>query len=86
MSGYFVVRREVVGRVLGDLNAKGYKILLEIVARSQEPDCREVPFIFKDRTQGYSKLTGRVSREFLQMLWDLRAFSRPACWFKRSSR
>ncbi len=76
MSGFFVVRRDVVERVLGTLNPKGYKILLEIVARSQEPDCRELPFIFKDRTQGHSKLTGHVSRQYLQMLWDLRAFSR----------
>lgn len=75
MSGFFVVRREVFEEVAPRLNPKGYKILLEIATRAGVFSVREVPFIFKDRKQGHSKLSGRVARQYLEMLWDLRDYA-----------
>ena len=76
MSGYFIARRSLIERVTPMLNPKGYKILLEIAARSKTSNVREIPFIFRDRRQGYSKLTGKVASQYLHMLWDLRNHSR----------
>ncbi len=75
MSGYFIVRREVFEEVVAKLNPKGYKILLEIATRAGVLAVREVPFVFKDRKQGYSKLTGKVAAKYLEMLWDLREYA-----------
>jgi len=72
MSGYFVIRREVFEKVKGSLNPKGYKILLELAARSRTRAIVEIPFVFKDRTKGYSKLSTKVAAKYLSMLWDLK--------------
>lgn len=77
MSGFFVVSRERVEKMLPELNPRGYKILLEIVVRGVMKDIREIPFIFKDRRQGHSKLSTRVMSQYALMLWDLRPYSRP---------
>ena len=56
MSGFFAVRRALVAKSRDKLNPIGYKILLEILSRA-EPRCViEVPYIFKPRASGKSKL------------------------------
>ena len=77
MSGYFFLRREIFERAKHQVHPRGYKILLEIVSRAKPTKIREVPFIFKDRTQSYSKLSGFVILSYLEMLWDLKFGSRP---------
>lgn len=72
MSGYFVLRREMFERVKDRLRPKGYKILLEILWRARPCRIEEVPFVFRDRKQGYSKLTPRVMLHLLQSLIELR--------------
>lgn len=86
MSGYFVLRRELLDSVHDQLNPKGYKILLEIVTRGRVSSLREVPFIFKDRKQGHSKLTASVGFEYLKMLWDLRSQVPLFRWVVRTCR
>jgi dolichol-phosphate mannosyltransferase len=71
MSGYFAVRREVYERVRGRMKPKGYKILLELVCRAAPLKMVELPFVFKDRQQGISKVSPKVAREFLLSLWEL---------------
>ncbi|MFH1618440.1 MAG: glycosyltransferase, partial [bacterium] len=75
MSGYFMTRRELFEEVRPGLNPKGYKILMELVVRSGTISIREIPFIFRDRKQGQSKLTSRVAGKYLEMLWDLRVYA-----------
>ena len=72
MSGYFVMKREVYESCRNRIHPTGYKILLEIVARARPLAVEEIPFVFKDRTQGYSKLTPKVIAQYLAMLWRLR--------------
>lgn len=72
MSGYFALRRPVFERVSSKLKPKGYKILLEIACRAAPLRVVELPFIFRDRKQGVSKVTPGVAREFLKSLWELR--------------
>jgi dolichol-phosphate mannosyltransferase len=83
MSGYFMLQRELYESVCGELNPKGYKILLEIVTRGRPASIKELPFIFKDRKQGESKLTLRISLQYFQMLWQLRSYSVPFAWRAR---
>jgi dolichol-phosphate mannosyltransferase len=72
MSGYFALRRDVFVRVQEHLRPRGYKILLEIVCRAWPVKVAELPYLFRDRRQGVSKVTPRVAWEFLSSLWDLR--------------
>ena len=73
MSGYFTIRREVFEKVKHEINPQGYKILLEIYVRSNPQRVKEIPFIFKDRSQGYSKATFKVMLEYLRMIRQLRS-------------
>lgn len=72
MSGYFLIKRDLFEKVKDEINPLGYKILLEIYIRSKPQRIKEIPFIFKDRKQGYSKVTSKVMMEYLQMLYNLR--------------
>lgn len=70
MSGYFMVRRAAVN--LDRLRPKGYKILLEVIAKGQLRQIQEVGFIFRERSQGASKVTSREYWHYLQHLLSLR--------------
>ena len=76
MSGFFVLRREVFERGRSRLRPRGYKILLELVVRAQVLPSRvvEIPYVFKDRRQGYSKLTASVAgsfgRQVVVLAWE----------------
>jgi len=72
MSGYFVLDRDLFERVKPVINPRGYKILLEIYALSHPARVKEIPFVFKDRRQGVSKLSVNVAFEYLRMLRELR--------------
>src|SRR5262245_37919576 len=73
MSGYFVLRRTVFEEVRASLQPRGYKILLEIVSRAGAVKTVELPYLFRDRQQGVSKVSLRVGWELLTSLWQLRA-------------
>jgi dolichol-phosphate mannosyltransferase len=76
MSGYFVLRRAVFEGVRERLQPRGYKILLEIVCRAGAVEVVELPYVFRDRQQGVSKVSLRVGWELLRSLWQLRAVRR----------
>ena len=69
MTGFFCFRRSAVQ--LDRLQPRGFKILLEILARH---DLRviETPFIFGDRLTGDSKASWRNGMQFLRQLAALR--------------
>lgn len=69
MSGFFVVRKEVVEGV--SLRPLGYKILLEILVRGRLARVCEVPYDFQARGAGQSKLTLRQQWEYLLHLLRL---------------
>lgn len=54
LSGYFSVRKQVIDGV--ELNPLGYKLLLEILAKGKYSRVIEVPYVFRPRTKGKSKL------------------------------
>ena len=69
MTGFFALR---TGRVdLGKLKPRGFKILLEILARTKLKVVEE-PFIFGERFGGESKATFSNGMRYVRQLWDLR--------------
>lgn len=81
MSGYFMVRREVL--IDQPLQPSGYKILLEVLARGKIRWIGEVGYIFQERKTGNSKVTFQQYLEYIQHLirlrldlWQIRRFVR----------
>ncbi len=70
MSGFFAVRPDRLD--LDRLHPKGFKILLEILARSRRLRVREHPFAFGVRHSGDSKATWREGALFVRRLIGLR--------------
>jgi dolichol-phosphate mannosyltransferase len=71
MSGFFMVRREVVLAALPNLSSIGFKILLDICASSDRAlNSADVPYHFRSRQHGESKLDIMVLWEFLLLLID----------------
>ena len=71
MSGFFMMRREVLDASVRRLSGIGFKILLDILA-SAPPGLRiaEVPFTFRSRFAGESKLDELVVWEYGMLLAD----------------
>jgi dolichol-phosphate mannosyltransferase len=69
MSGFFMLRREVVDGVAQKLSPQGFKILLDVLASSPTAlRIREIPFSFRPRLHGESKLDSAVALEYLGLL------------------
>jgi dolichol-phosphate mannosyltransferase len=63
MSGFFMFRKDVIEGV--DLKPKGYKIGLEIIVKGNYNHLIEVPYVFKNRAYGESKLGAKVIKNYL---------------------
>lgn len=70
MSGYFMVRRKAIANTT--LNPIGYKILLEVIGRGQIREIGEAGYIFRERTEGESKVTWKQYVDYIQHLIRLR--------------
>ena len=69
MSGFFLVRAEVIHENAARLSGVGFKILLDIFSAAQRPlRFRELPYSFRLRHAGASKLDNAVAWEYLLML------------------
>ena len=65
MSGFFAVRREALAAAAPRLSNIGFKILMDLVASAPTPlRAAEVPYVFRPREHGESKLDLRVAQEF----------------------
>jgi len=71
MSGFFMADRSFIEETIHAASGTGFKILLDLVASSQRPvRFAEVPYTFRQRTRGTSKLDILVGIEYLQLLLD----------------
>lgn len=71
MSGFFMLRRGVFDAAVRNLSGVGFKILLDILASSPEPvRVAELPYTFRTRVAGESKLDSAAAWEFLLLLLD----------------
>lgn len=71
MSGFFMLRRRVLESTVRDLSGLGFKILLDVLATAKQPlRISEVPYRFRDRFAGASKLDEMVVWEYGMLLLD----------------
>lgn len=71
MSGFFMLPRTVFERAAPRLSAIGFKVLLDLLASSPEtPRVRELPYTFRSRVAGKSKLDAGVLFDFGLLLLD----------------
>jgi dolichol-phosphate mannosyltransferase len=71
MSGFFMMRREVFECAVRKLSGQGFKILLDLLASSPEPvRIKELPYEFRARRFGESKLDTLVAWEFGMLIAD----------------
>jgi dolichol-phosphate mannosyltransferase len=74
-GGFKCFRREVLAALdLDDVRSNGYAFQIEMSFRAWRQGFRiaEVPIVFVDRTEGESKMSGRIVREAVWMVWRLR--------------
>lgn len=69
MSGFFLLRKSVLSGA--KLKPTGYKILLEVLMEGQPQHVTEVPYSFRLRERGESKLSARQQIEYLKHMFSL---------------
>jgi len=72
LSGYFFLKRKVIENV--SFNPTGFKILLEILVKGFYSKVKEVPYTFKLRENGESKLSVSEYSNYLKLLYYLYGF------------
>lgn len=71
MSGFFMLRREMFESAVRNLSGQGFKILLDLLASvPAKPRLKELPYQFRTRRYGESKLDTMVAWEFGMLLAD----------------
>lgn len=71
MSGFFAVRRDAFERALPRLSGIGFKILIDILASSPTAlRVAEIPYHFRTREAGESKIGMRVIAEYAELIVD----------------
>ncbi len=71
MSGFFMMRRDLADEIAPNLSLHGFKILIDMIASSNNTlKIEEVPFTFRGRSTGESKLDNAVKLDYLKLLID----------------
>ncbi len=71
MSGFFMVSRSYLLEVVHRLSQMGFKILLDLTSSARRPlRFAEVPYTFRNREHGESKLDFNVNLDFLLQIAD----------------
>ncbi len=68
-SGLFMIRRELLNGA--KLSPIGWKIMVEVIAMCPVKKVLETPYSFHDREHGESKLSTKVSLQFIKQLFHL---------------
>ncbi len=77
-GGFKCFRRRVLESIdLDDIKSNGYAFQIEMTVRAWKKGFRimEIPIVFVDRTEGSSKMSKRIVREAVWMVWRLRWWS-----------
>jgi dolichol-phosphate mannosyltransferase len=73
MSGFFMMRRQLLEQTMKRLSGIGFKILLDLVTSSKRPlRIIELPYEFRNRRRGRSKLDARAIWDYVMLLLDKR--------------
>lgn len=77
-GGFKCYRVEFLKKIeLGKIHSDGYGFQIEIDVKiyKKKGRVREIPIIFKDRIDGYSKMNKKIIWEAFWLVWQLRALS-----------
>lgn len=77
-GGYKCIRRKVLESIdLSSVKSNGYSFQIEITYKAWKKgfSVLEIPIVFTDRTEGHSKMSKKIVREAVLMVWKLRAQS-----------
>jgi dolichol-phosphate mannosyltransferase len=69
MSGFFAFRRRIIEGL--NFDAIGYKMLLEILVKTNGARVKELPYTFTNRVAGASKLDSSVAFDYFRAVWKL---------------
>lgn len=78
MSGFFMIKREVVQKA--NLNPKGFKILLEIIIKGDYKNIKEIPISFINRKKGKSKANLKEIFYYLENLIGYLKIKKKIIW------
>jgi dolichol-phosphate mannosyltransferase len=71
MSGFFLVDRKFVEETIYRTSGIGFKILVDLLASTRRPvNLSEIPYTFRNREAGESKLDFTVGLEYLYLVLD----------------
>jgi dolichol-phosphate mannosyltransferase len=71
MSGFFMIQRRTLNAAVKNLSGIGFKILVDLFASSPHAlRHRELPYTFRKRQAGESKLDSQVAWDYLMLLLD----------------
>lgn len=73
VSGFFAIKRDVVKN--SSLKPRGYKILMEVLGKGKWESFKEIPFTFKDREVGESKLKLSTMVDYLGQCVNIGLFA-----------
>ena len=69
MSGFFMIKLESFREVVGELQRQGFKILTDLLSASRGGwKIKEIPFVFKERQHGQSKMDSAVTLEYFGLI------------------
>ncbi len=77
-GGFKCFRREVLEAIeLDQVKSNGYSFQIEMSFRAWKKGFRikEIPIVFEDRKEGQSKMSKKIVREAIWMVWRLRIWS-----------
>ncbi len=69
-GGYFMIRKKCLEGA--DLRPIGWKILVEVLATANYSKVCEIPYAFQERNAGESKISLKVTLEYLKQLLELK--------------
>ena len=69
MSGFFAFRRHIIENT--NINTTGYKLLLELLVKTNGLKVKEIPYTFTNRKSGKSKLDSDVIVDYIKSVWHL---------------
>ena len=75
MSGFFAFKRNIIKGL--NIDAIGYKILLEILVKTKNVSIKEIPYTFQDRELGSSKLSSKIVFDYCRSVWKLYRYGKP---------
>ncbi len=69
MSGFFIFKKNILKEI--NFDAIGYKLLLEILVKTNGINVKEIPYTFDNRTLGSSKTGISTILDYIKSVWKL---------------